>query len=234
MTHMQKVLVVDDEPQIRKQLKIGLGGYGYTVLTAINGEDALMLVAQQHPDIVVLDISLGSPPDGIEVCKQLREWSKVPVIILSVHDEERTKVIALNVGADDYLTKPFGMEELHARIQAIFRRIHTDSTPTISEIRAGELVINLVNRTVFVADEQIHLTPKEYDLLRLLATHHGKVLTHKTILNSVWGAEYADMDNYVRVFINQLRKKLGENPARGLRYIINEPGIGYRFVEPKS
>lgn len=231
---MQKVLVVDDEPQIRKQLKIGLGGYGYNVLTAINGEDALMLVAQQHPDIVVLDISLGSPPDGIEVCKQLREWSKVPVVMLSVHDEERTKVMALNVGADDYLTKPFGMEELHARIQAIFRRIHADSAPTISEIRVGELLINLVNRTVFVAGEQVHLTPKEYDLLRLLATHQGKVLTHKTILNTVWGAEYADMDHYVRVFINQLRKKLGENPTRGLRYILNEPGIGYRFIEPKS
>ncbi|MCL4254009.1 MAG: response regulator transcription factor, partial [Anaerolineae bacterium] len=133
-----------------------------------------------------------------------------------------------------YLTKPFGMEELHARIQAISRRIHTDSTPTKTEIRVRELVINLVNRTVFVGDEQIHLTPKEYDLLRLLATHQGKVLTHRTILNSVWGAEYADMDHYVRVFINQLRKKLKENPARNLRYILNEPGIGYRFVEPQS
>lgn len=232
---MQKVLVVDDEPQIRKQLKIGLGGYGYTVLTAINGEDALMLVAQQHPDIVILDISLGSPPDGIAVCKQLREWTQVPVVMLSVHDEEKTKVMALNVGADDYLTKPFGMEELHARIQAIFRRIHADTTsPTESEIRVGDLHIDLVNRLVFVADEQVHLTPKEYDLLRLLATHQGKVLTHSTILNRVWGAEYANMDHYVRVFINQLRKKLGENPARGLRYILNEPGIGYRFVDPKS
>lgn len=232
---MQKVLVVDDEPQIRKQLKIGLGGYGYNVLTAINGEDALMLVAQQHPDIVILDISLGSPPDGIAVCKQLREWTQVPVVMLSVHDEEKTKVMALNVGADDYLTKPFGMEELHARIQAIFRRIHADTTsPTESEIRVGDLHIDLVNRLVFAADEQVHLTPKEYDLLRLLATHQGKVLTHSTILNRVWGAEYANMDHYVRVFINQLRKKLGENPARGLRYILNEPGIGYRFVDPKS
>ena len=231
---MQRVLVVDDEPQIRKQLKIGLGGYGYDVTTAINGEDALMLIAQQHPDLVLLDISLGSLPDGIDVCRQLREWSKIPVIMLSVHEDEKTKVKALNVGADDYLTKPFGMEELHARIQAISRRIHSDNIPTKTEIRVGELVINLVNRTVFVGDEQIHLTPKEYDLLRLLATHQGKVLTHRTILNSVWGAEYADMDHYVRVFINQLRKKLKENPARNLRYILNEPGIGYRFVEPKS
>ncbi|MDX2076642.1 MAG: response regulator transcription factor [bacterium] len=231
---MQKVLVVDDEPQIRKQLKIGLGGYGYQVLTAINGEDALMLVAQQHPDLVLLDISLGSLPDGIEVCKQLREWSKVPIIMLSIHEEQKIKITALNLGADDYITKPFDMEELHARIQAIFRRITTDVTTTKSEIRVGELVINMANRTVFVAGEQVHLTPKEYDLLRLLATHQGKVLTHRTILNTVWGTEYADMDHYVRVFINQLRKKIGENPARNLRYILNEPGVGYRFVEPKS
>jgi two-component system KDP operon response regulator KdpE len=231
---MQKVLVVDDEPQIRKQLKIGLGGYGYQVLTAINGDDALMLVAQQHPDLVLLDISLGSLPDGIEVCKQLREWSKIPIIMLSIHEEQKIKVAALNLGADDYLTKPFDMEELHARIQAIFRRITTDVTTTKSEIRVGELVINLANRTVFVGEEQVHLTPKEYDLLRLLATHQGKVLTHRAILNTVWGAEYADMDHYVRVFINQLRKKIGENPARNLRYILNEPGVGYRFVEPKS
>jgi two-component system KDP operon response regulator KdpE len=226
-----KILVVDDEPQIRKQLKIGLEGYGYDVLTAANGQDALIAAAQQQPDMIVLDISLGSEPDGIEVCRRLREWSKTPVIMLSVHDEEKTKVLALNVGADDYLTKPFGMEELNARIQAVRRRVvmEPETTPN-AEIRAGALYMNLVNRTVQVEGEEIHLTPKEYELLRLLATHPGKVMTHRAILNAVWGPEYSEMDHYVRVFVNQLRKKLRENPARNIRYILNEPGIGYRFV----
>lgn len=226
-----KILVVDDELQIRKQLKIGLNGYGYEVLTAAHGQEALVAVAQHQPDMVILDISLGSEPDGIEVCKRLREWSKTPVIMLSVHDEEKTKVAALNAGADDYLTKPFGMEELNARIQAVRRRVTIEpGTNPKAEIRVGDLYINLVNRTVEVEGQEIHLTPTEYDLLRLLATHPGKVITHRAILNAVWGPEYADMDHYVRVFVNQIRKKLRENPARDVRYILNEPGVGYRFV----
>lgn len=226
-----KVLVVDDEPQIRKQLKIGLSGYGYEVLTAANGQEALITAAQQQPDMIILDISLGSEPDGVEVCRRLREWSKTPVIMLSVHDEEKTKVLALNAGADDYLTKPFGMEELNARIQAVRRRVVTE--PGINpkaEIRVGDLYMNLVNRRVEVEGEEVHLTPKEYELLRLLATHPGKVMTHRAILNAVWGSEYGEMDHYVRVFVNQIRKKLHENPARNVRYILNEPGVGYRFV----
>jgi two-component system, OmpR family, KDP operon response regulator KdpE len=226
-----KVLVVDDEPQIRKQLKIGLNGYGYEIFTATNGQEALIIAAQQQPDILILDISLGSEPDGIEVCRRLREWSKIPVIMLSVHDEEKTKVMALNAGADDYLTKPFGMEELNARIQAVRRRIMTEpGTNPNAEIRVGGLYINLINRTVQVEDEEVHLTPKEYELLRLLATHPGKVMTHRAILNAVWGSGYGEMDHYVRVFVNQIRKKLRENPARNIRYILNEPGVGYRFV----
>jgi two-component system, OmpR family, KDP operon response regulator KdpE len=226
-----KILVVDDEPQIRKQLKIGLGGYGYEVLTASNGDEALINAAQHQPDMIILDISLGSEPDGIEVCRRLREWSKVPVIMLSVHDEEKTKVAALNAGADDYLTKPFGMEELQARIQAILRRVVSEpSANTKSEIHVGDLYINLVNRLVYVEGEEVHLTPKEYELLRLLATHPGKVMTHRSILNAVWGSEYSEMDHYVRVFVNQIRKKLHENPARNIRYILNEPGVGYRFI----
>jgi two-component system KDP operon response regulator KdpE len=226
-----KVLVVDDEPQIRKQLKIGLSGYGYEVFTAANGQDALITAAQQQPDMIILDVSLGSEPDGIEVCRRLREWSKTPVMMLSVHDEEKTKVMALNAGADDYLTKPFGMEELNARIQAVRRRVVTE--PGISpkaEIRVGDLYMNLVNRRVEVEGEEVHLTPKEYELLRLLATHPGKVMTHRAILSAVWGSEYGEMDHYVRVFVNQIRKKLHENPARNVRYILNEPGVGYRFV----
>jgi two-component system KDP operon response regulator KdpE len=226
-----RILVVDDELQIRKQLKIGLNGYGYDVLTATNGQEALVAAAQQAPDIIILDISLGSQPDGIEVCRNLREWSRIPVIMLSVHDEEKMKVTALNAGADDYLTKPFGMEELHARIHAVLRRIVAE--PGVSpqaDIQVGDLHINLINRTVYIGDDEIHLTPKEYELLRLLATHPGRVMTHRAILSAVWGPEYGEMDHYVRVFINQIRKKLRENPARNIRYILNEPGVGYRFI----
>jgi two-component system KDP operon response regulator KdpE len=228
-----KILVVDDEPQIRRLLRTGLSGYGYQVMTAANGQEALITVAQKTPDVVVLDISLGSPPDGIEVCRRLREWSKVPVIMLSVHGEEKAKVTALDAGADDYLTKPFGIEELRARIQAVLRRIAVEpATSANAEIKVGELWIDLVNRRVFVEGEEVHLTPKEYDLLRLLATHPGKVMTHRSILAEVWGPEYSDMDHYVRVFVNQIRKKLRENPARDVRYILNEPGVGYRFIMP--
>jgi two-component system KDP operon response regulator KdpE len=227
--------VVDDEPQIRRQLKIGLEGYGYETLTASNGEEAIILTAQQKPDMLILDISLGSEPDGIEVCHRLREWSKTPIIMLSVHGEDKTKVDALHTGADDYLTKPFSMAELEARIQAVLRRIAVEpiSNPQ-AEIRVGDLYINLANRVVKVEGEVIHLTPTEYDLLRLLATHPGKVLTHRTILMEVWGSEYGEMSHYVRVFVNQLRKKLRENPARNIRYILNEPGVGYRFISSEN
>lgn len=226
------ILVVDDEAQICRLLKTGLTGYGFEVITATNGPEALMLAAQKKLDVIILDISLGSSPDGLEVCAQIREWSKVPIIMLSVRADEKTKVAALDAGADDYLVKPFGMEELRARIQAILRRAPNEpSGPTVTEIRVGDLLIDLVNRRVTVAREEVHLTPKEYELLRLLATNSGKVMTHKMLLNQVWGPDYADMDNYVRVFVNQIRKKLQENPARNIRYIINEPGVGYRFVD---
>jgi two-component system KDP operon response regulator KdpE len=228
------ILIVDDEPQIRKQLKIGLSGYGYEVITAANGQEALIDAAQHAPDIIILDISLGTEPDGLEVCRRLRDWSKTPIIMLSVHDEEKTKVTALNAGADDYLTKPFGMEELQARILAILRRTAAEpGVPPKAEITVEALRIDLVNRVVYVDEEEVHLTPKEYDLLKLLATHHGKVMTHRAILNAVWGPEYTGMDHYVRVFVNQLRRKLRENPARNIRYILNEPGVGYRFISIK-
>lgn len=228
-----KILVVDDEPQIRKQLKIGLNGYGCEVVMAANGQDALVTTAQQQPDMIILDISLGSAPDGIEVCRRIREWSSIPIIMLSVHNEEKTKVVALNAGADDFLTKPFGMEELNARIQAVRRRVVVEpGVDPRAEIRVGDLYINLVNRIVEVEGEVVHLTPTEYNLLRLLATHPGKVMTHRAILNEVWGSEYGEMDHYVRVFVNQIRKKLRENPARNVRYIQSEPGVGYRFINP--
>ncbi len=227
-----KILVVDDEPQIRKLLRTGLSGYGYQVITAANGQEALTLAAQQAPHAIILDLSLGAPPDGLEVCRNLREWSKIPIIILSIRGEERTKVAALDAGADDYLTKPFGMEELRARLQAVLRRTAMEpATNSAAEIRVGELLIDLADRRVTVGGEEVHLTPKEYELLRLLATHPGKVMTHTLLLNRVWGPEYGEMDHYVRVYVNQLRKKLRENPARNIRYILNEPGVGYRFVD---
>ena len=226
-----KILVVDDDIRIRKLLHTGLSGYGHHVIMAANGHEALIQAAQQNPEMIILDISLGATPDGLDVCSQIREWSKVPIIILSVRSEERTKIEALNSCADDYLTKPFNMEELQARMRAIIRRSSMEPTTIAeAEIRVGALVIDLANRRVTVEGEEVHLTPKEYELLRLLATHPGKVMTHRTLLSKVWGADYAEMDHYVRVFINQIRKKLKENPARNIRYILNEPGIGYRFV----
>jgi two-component system KDP operon response regulator KdpE len=230
-----KVLVVDDELQIRKLLKTGLSAYGYTVITAASGQEALIDTAQQSPDVIILDISLGKPPDGLEVCRSLREWSKTPIIMLSVRGDEKTKVTALDAGADDYLTKPFGIEELRARIQAVLRRKGDEPlSANQTQIIAGDLRIDLVNRRVLVEGEEVHLTPKEYELLRLLATNAGKVLTHSQLLREVWGTDYSEMDHYVRVFINQIRKKLRENPARNIRYILNEPGVGYRFVDLES
>ena len=226
------ILVVDDEPQIRKLLSTGLEGYGHEVLAAANGQEALTLVAQRGPDLIVLDISLGSAPDGLEVCRRLREWSQVPIIILSARGDEATKVQALDAGADDYLTKPFGMEELRARIQAVRRRtvIETGAIP-VATIHSGDLTIDLANRRVLVGGAEVHFTPQEYDILRLLATHPGKIITHRAILNAVWGPEYGEMTHYVRIYVNQIRKKLRENPAAGVRYILNEPGVGYRFID---
>ncbi len=228
------ILVVDDEPQIRRLLSAGLTGYGHEVLEAASGAETLALVAQRRPDLVVLDINLGQEPNGLEVCRQLREWSRVPIIMLSVREDERTKVKALDAGADDYLTKPFGMEELRARIQAVVRRAVVEpGAVNESVIRSGALEIDLANRRVLVEGEEVHFTPQEYEILKLLASHPGKIITHKTILSQVWGPDYAEMTHYVRIYVNQIRKKLRENPASDIRYILNEPGIGYRFTTPK-
>lgn len=226
------ILIVDDEPQIRKLLQTGLKGHGYEVVTAADGAEALTAVRQHHPNLLVLDIALGSDPDGLEVCRHLRQWSQVPIIMLSVRGDERSKVRALNAGADDYLTKPFSMEELQARIQAVLRRVAMEpaTTPTAT-IVTGDLKIDLAKHLVTIAGEEVHFSPIEYDILCLLATHPGQILTHRTILSRVWGADYTDMTHYVRIYINQIRKKLHEDPAANVRYILNEPGIGYRFVD---
>lgn len=226
------ILIVDDELQIRKLLQTGLVAHGYQVITAADGTEALTAVRQRLPDVIVLDVALGNGPDGLEICRRLRQWSQLPIIMLSVRGDERTKVAALDAGADDYLTKPFSMEELRARIQAVLRRVALGpvTTPT-AMVQVGDLLIDLANRLVTVAAEEIHLTPLEFEILRLLATHPGQIMTHRAILTKVWGAEYSEMTHYVRIYINQIRKKLGEDAAANRRYILNEPGIGYRFTD---
>jgi two-component system KDP operon response regulator KdpE len=222
-----RILVVDDEPQILRALQTSLRGAGYEVDTATTGEQALAAAAIRPPDAVILDLVL---PDarGTDVCRELRAWSSVPVIVLSVIEGESEKVAALDAGADDYVTKPFGVEELLARLRAALRRV--DPTPEpVYEI--GELRVDLEAREVTFAGAPVQLTPHEFDLLRLLARHEGKLLTHKTILQEVWGQAYADESHYLHVYVSQLRRKLEPDPARP-RYILTEPGVGYRLVNP--
>jgi two-component system KDP operon response regulator KdpE len=229
------VLVVDDEPAIRKLLERGLTGYGHNVVVADNGQTALDIAARKALDIILLDINLKTRPDGLEVCRQVREWSKTPIIMLTVRDEERVKLAAFNAGADDYVTKPFGMDELEARIRAVLRRsAYEGANSSSGAIHVHDLTIDLVNRRVLLGDDEVHLTPKEYDLLKLLATSPGRVLTFPALLEGVWGKSgRARPEHNVRVCINTLRKKLKDDPASTIRprYIFNEPGIGYRFAD---
>jgi two-component system KDP operon response regulator KdpE len=237
MLEMAKVqiLVIDDEPAIRKLLERGLTGYGYQVATMSNGEEALQITSQERADIILLDINLETNPDGLEVCQIFRERSKIPIIMLTVRDEKQMKLAALNAGADDYVTKPFDMEELEARIRSVLRRsAYEGSNSSSGEIHVHDLTIDLVKRRVMLNDNEIHLTPKEYDLLKLLATNPGKVLTFGMLLQEVWGQfESVQPEHNVRVYVNTLRKKIKDDPATRLtpRYIFNEPGIGYRFTD---
>ena len=220
------VLVVDDELQIRRFLRISLEANGYRVFEAETGHDALSKAAQLRPDIIILDMNL---PDleGIEVLKRLREWSKTPVIILSVRDADRDKVLALDAGADDYLTKPFSTAELLARLRVASR--HAQPEPAEPVYTFGPVRVDLAHRTVTRKGEAVKLTPTEYALLRLLVQHAGKVLTHRQILKSVWGPEYVEETHYLRVYFAQLRQKLEEDPALP-KLIVTEPGVGYRLV----
>lgn len=220
------VLVVDDEPQIRRALRAGLQAHGFEVVLAADGEAALDAAALQPPDVVILDLGLPDR-DGIEVVRQLREWSSVPILILSVRGAEREKVLALDSGADDYLTKPFGMDELLARVRAALRRAAGQGRGE-PVLEFDELRIDLASRVVTVAGREVHLTPTEYELLRELAVNAGRVLTHQMLLTHVWGPASADATHYLRVYINQLRQKLEPEPTRP-RYIVTEPGVGYRF-----
>ena len=210
MINKTEILVVDDEPQIRKLLQIGLSSYGYGVTTVPTGSDALASVARQPPDILVLDINLGTAPNGLDVCRELREWSTTPVIMLTVNDDKRVKLAALNAGADDYITKPFDMEELEARVRAVLRRAVTEKSHTASgEIRSHDLVLDLVKRRVTLAGEEIHVTPTEYKLLTALAIHAGKVLTYSALQEEIPGSPRTE--HYIRVYINALRKKLRDD-----------------------
>jgi two-component system KDP operon response regulator KdpE len=222
-----RVLVVDDEPQILRALRTSLRGAGYEVETAETAAQALALLAANPPDAVVLDLVL---PDGsgIDVCRELRMWSAAPVVVLSVIGDEAEKVAALDAGADDYVTKPFGIEELLARLRAALRRIDAPSEPVVV---LGDLRIDLEKRAVTVRGEPVQLTPHEFALLRVLARNPGKLLTHTTLLREVWGRGYGEESHYLHVYVSQLRRKLEPDPARP-RYILTEPGAGYRLAEP--
>ena len=219
-----RVLVVDDERAIRRFLQLSLSAHGHKILEATSGQEALSAAATGHPDVIILDLGLPDM-DGIEVVRRLREWTQTPIIILSVREAEADKVAALDAGADDYLTKPFGVGELLARLRVVLRRVQPAAEPVFVR---GDLVVDLARRRVTVSGREVQLTPTEYELLRILVTHSGKVLTHTQLLRQVWGVAYADETHLLRVNISNLRRKIEREPARP-RYIITEPGVGYRF-----
>jgi two-component system KDP operon response regulator KdpE len=223
-----QILVVDDEPQILRALETTLRGAGYDVETAATGEDALIQAAVRPPEGIILDLVLPGK-SGVEVCRELREWTDAPVLVLSVVGEESEKVAALDAGADDYVTKPFGMDELLARLRAALRR----AAPSEPVLRIGELEIDLDKRAVRRDGELVQLTPHEFALLRLLAVNEGKLLTHRAILREVWGAAYQSESHYLHVYVSQLRQKIERDPARP-RYLLTETGAGYRLVDSKS
>jgi two-component system, OmpR family, KDP operon response regulator KdpE len=224
-----RILVVDDEPQILRALRASLGGAGYEVDVAATAEEALSIAALRPPDAVIVDLVL---PDrsGTDVARELRGWSAVPILVLSAVGDEHEKVAALDAGADDYVTKPFGIEELLARLRAALRRV---DSPTDPVIQLGDVVVDLERRLVTRGGAPVALTPTEFELLRLFVRHEGKLLTHPTILREVWGPAYDDESHYLHVYVSQLRRKLEADPARP-RLLLTEPGAGYRLVRPLS
>ena len=220
-----RVLVVDDEPQIVRALRVILREAGFESLPAYTGEEALDVAALQNPDAAIVDLLLPDF-DGIELCRRLREWSDMPLIVLSAIGEENAKVRALAAGADDYVTKPFGPRELVARLEANLRRIAPD--PEEAQIRVDGLEVDLARRTVSVNGDEVHLTPTEFDLLRLLVRNRGRLMTHRDLLTSVWGPAYGDDTQVLRAHIANLRRKI--EPPEGRRFIRTDPGVGYRFA----
>jgi two-component system KDP operon response regulator KdpE len=220
------VLVVDDEPQILRVMRASLPARGYEVRTAPGGKEALDEIRKQPPDLVILD--LGMPEmNGVEVCERVRQFSEVPIVVLSAKGAEKDKIAALDAGADDYVTKPFSLDELLARVRAVLRRWQNKEADS-SIITAGDLSIEIDERRVRISGTEVKLTPKEFDVLKHLAEHAGKVVTHRALLAAVWGSESTEQTEYLRVCINQLRRKIEPDPQKP-RYIITEPWVGYRF-----
>ena len=228
MKNEPHILVIDDEPQIIRALRTILTARHFQVSTAQTGEEGLALAVAAKPDLIILDLSLPDM-DGVEVCRWLREWSQVPVIVLSVRESEHDKVKALDSGADDYLTKPFGIEELLARIRVALRHFTLSKGAQTTVVKAGPLEVDLAQHLVLRDGVEVKLTATQYDLLAYLAANAGRVLTHQMILSQVWGSSSGDHVEYLRVYIRQLRKKLEVDPEQP-QVIINEPGIGYRFI----
>jgi two-component system KDP operon response regulator KdpE len=221
----ERILIVDDEPAIRRFLRVTLSAQGYTTLEADSGQDALNLAAKDKPDIIILDIGLPDI-DGVEVTRLLRQWTNVPIIILSVRGSEGDKIAALDAGADDYLVKPFGVGELLARLRAALRHAAQKAGGPI--FKYGSLKVDISRRIITVSGHAVQLTPTEYELLRVLVTHAGKVLTHHFLLREVWGVEYGEELHMLHVNISNLRRKIEPDPARP-QFIITEPGVGYRL-----
>lgn len=222
-----KFLVIDDEPQIRRALRVGLEQNNYQVFLAANGEEGLDMAASRLPDLIILDLAMPGK-NGFDVCKELREWTKTPIIVLSVRDREEDKIKALDLGADDYLTKPFGIGELLARARAVLRRQAPDEEQEQSTFTCANLKVDFAHRRVYISNEEVHLTPKEYDLLRYMTTNADRVLTHRQLLSKVWGPEYENDSHTLRVHIANLRNKIEEHPERPF-YIHTETRVGYRF-----
>lgn len=220
-----RVLVVDDEPPIRRFLRTSLANHGYDVFEAVDGREALMAVTVNRPDLVILDLGLPDM-DGIEVTRRLREWTQVPIIIVTVQEQEAAKITALDAGADDYVTKPFGMGELLARMRVALRRAASPAAEPVFVV--DELVVDQARRLVTVGGREVPLTPTEYELLRVLVAHAGKVLTHRQLLRQVWGVGYEGEAHLLRVNMSNLRHKIEPDPARP-HYIVTEPGVGYRL-----
>jgi len=229
MTHDEAlILVIEDEPQMRRFLRVTLQSQGYRLVESAMGQEGLMQAATRNPDVILLDLGLPDL-DGLEVTERIREWSETPIIVLSAREQEHDKVKALDAGADDYLTKPFGAGELLARIRVAMRHAAMRKTgQKESMFFLGNLRVDLVKRQVFLNDAEIHLTPIEYKLLSSLIKYAGKVITHTQLLKEVWGPAYASETQYLRVYMAQLRRKLEADPARP-RFLINEPGVGYRL-----
>ncbi|MGO9125219.1 MAG: response regulator transcription factor [Terriglobales bacterium] len=222
------ILVVDDEPQIARVLKTTLASHGYSIRTARDGDEAVQLMKDWPPDLVITDLRMPNM-DGLALCRHVRTKSDVPIIVLSVRGEERTKVEALDAGADDYVTKPFSVDELLARVRAALRRASAAKKPQSDEvIEIGDFRIDLQGHSVRLKHQEVKLTPKEFDLLVYLARHPGKVITHRALLAAVWGANSTEQPEYLRVFVGHLRKKL-EAEEKTPRYIVTEPWVGYRF-----